>query len=503
MTWAIRGLIEGFYGPPWSWDERLDVAASCRANGMTHYVYAPKDDPKHRAAWRDPYTAHELDGFRSLVDRSGLTIGFGISPGLDIEPARSSDRRALASKVDQALACGIGLVLLAFDDLPTAGVDPALRGRQHAELTIWLRDHLGDRAELALVPTEYVGAEPSRYLDELAAGVPEDVPIGWTGMTVLNDRITAAEATARATSLGGRQPLLWDNFPVNDAMMTDRLFLGPLRGRDPGLGEACSGYLANVMVQPRCSKLALASVAAYLCGKDPDAAWIIAAGDRRTFAEACDGSVPVVLAERFVAELDGPHWFETARPLSDWLIRAEACQASGLEGEADAWLSQVHREARLALSALRLVHALRCTASVDAAGQGRVVRPSADLAAVEAFGLSLRWPALRRSPHTVLGQRCGFRPMIDQWPDGSWRFRAEALEVDRNATDLIVRAAFAALAEQPSPEEAGGLVELHAGAQMVPVASDGTFTAEPGSPLDLRLGRQRTIVHPPAATLGV
>lgn len=498
VTWGIRGLIEGFYGPPWSWDERLDVLAMCSANGMTHYVYAPKDDPKHRSAWREPYTADELDGFRSLVDRSDLTIGFGISPGLDIDPGRDADRTALADKVDQALACGVGLVLLAFDDLPTAGVDPAERGSDHALLATWLRDHLGDRAGLALVPTDYVGSEPSRYLDELAARVPQDVPIGWTGMTVVNDRISATEARARAASLGGRLPLLWDNFPVNDAMMVDRLFLGPLRGRDPGLAETCSGYLANAMVQPRCSKLPLASVAAYLRGEEPDAGWISAAGDRQTFAEACDGTLPVALAERFVADMDGPDWFEAARPLHAWLTRAKACHAAGMEGEAEKWLSQVHREARLGLSALRLVHAVRCTVSVDDAGVGRVIRPSADDAAAEAFGLSLQWPAVRRSPHTVLGQRCGFRPVIGQWPDGSWRFRPEALDVDRNATDMIVRAAFAALEDQPSPEEAAGPVEVRAGSAGVPVAPDGSFQAPPGSPLTIRLGRRHTIVQPPS-----
>ncbi len=497
MTWAIRGLIEGFYGPPWSWDERLDVVASCAAHGMTHYVYAPKDDPKHRAAWREPYSANELDGFRSLVDRSGLTIGFGISPGLDIDPARDTDRRALAEKVDQAVVCGVGLVLLAFDDLPTAGVDPGRRGSEHGGLATWLRDHLGDRAELALVPTDYVGTEPSRYLDELAAALPDDVPIGWTGMTVVNDRITATEAAARAASVGGRLPLLWDNFPVNDAMMTDRLFLGPLRGRDPDLAETCSGYLANAMVQPRCSKVPLASVAAYLRSEDPEIAWAATAGDCRTFAEACDGTVPVALAERLVAELDGPEWFEAARSLARWLTQAKACGAAGLEGEADEWLAQVHREARLGLSALRLIHALRCGASVDDGGAGRVVRPDSDRAAGEAFGLSLQWPAVRRSPHTVLGQRCGFRPMVGQWPDGSWRFRPEALEVDRNATDLIVRAAFAGLADQPSPEEAAGAIEVHAGSAAVPVAPDGTFRAPPGAPLTIRLGQRHTIVHSP------
>ena len=38
---AIRGIVEGFYGTPWSWDDRVDVGRYCAARGMTHFVYKP------------------------------------------------------------------------------------------------------------------------------------------------------------------------------------------------------------------------------------------------------------------------------------------------------------------------------------------------------------------------------------------------------------------------------------------------------------------------------
>src|SRR5439155_25197601 len=162
--------------------------------------------------------------------------------------------------------------------------------RRHADLTTFLRDHLGDRADLVLVPTEYVGTGSTPYLDALAKGVPGDVPIAWTGDTVVNDTITAAQALVRAAALGDRPPLVWDNYPVNDGIMTDRLHLGPLWGRDHGLAERCSGYLANPMVQPMASKLPLASIAAWLRGDDPLAGWAAEAEVRvlRGFAGACD-----------------------------------------------------------------------------------------------------------------------------------------------------------------------------------------------------------------------
>jgi hypothetical protein len=307
--------------------------------------------------------------------------------------------------------------MLALDDIPFGG---GPQGEAHAALTGWLLDHLGGRAALVLVPTEYVGTVRSPYLDALAAGAPRDVPIGWTGRAVVNDRITVADAEARAAALGGRPPLLWDNYPVNDATMGDRLFLGPLPGRDADLPAACSGYLANAMVQPRASKLPLSSIAAWLRGEDPAAAWERDAADLGwlAFARACDTRAAHE-AVAAVARGDlGP-----ARRL---FAEAAACAAPGLEEEAADWIEQVHRDARLAE---------RC---LDALGG------ATDLATGLAIGVG--WQASRRARATVFGPRCSVRPVIGQADDGTWTFLPESVTADDNAIDDLVRLALAALA---------------------------------------------------------
>jgi len=98
---AVRGVIEGFYGPPWSHDARLALVDFLAARQMNAYVYAPKSDPKHRDAWRDPYEAVDADRFRELAAhcrQAGVRFGFAISPGLDIDYANATDRDALAGK---------------------------------------------------------------------------------------------------------------------------------------------------------------------------------------------------------------------------------------------------------------------------------------------------------------------------------------------------------------------------------------------------------------------
>ncbi|HJR26305.1 MAG TPA: beta-N-acetylglucosaminidase domain-containing protein [Acidimicrobiales bacterium] len=413
MTIGPTGVIEGFYGPPWSWAARTDVAAWCAARGMADYVYAPKDDPKHRDQWREPYDDEELAGFEAFARDGALALGFAVSPGLSIDPDDDGDLSALATKVDQVVGVGAASVVLALDDIPFGG---GPQGAAHARLTTRLRDHLGERATLSLVPTEYVGLAPSPYLDELARGVPEDVPIAWTGRAVVNDAITAADARARAAALGGRPPLVWDNYPVNDGIMADRLFLGPLRGRDRGLLDECAGYLANPMVQPMASRLPLASVAAWLRGEDPTGVWSETAADLGwlAFAHACDG----VAAAEVVAGGD-------LRAIRAHFADAAVCAAPGLEAEADPWLDQAHLDATLALGAVDLLEGERSVAEV--------------------LGVLLRWQASRRTRVTVFGPRCSVRPVLGQAQDGTWTVDAASIEADRNAVDALVRRAVASL----------------------------------------------------------
>jgi hypothetical protein len=416
MSEHLTGVIEGFYGTPWSWDARAEVATWCAARGLGDYVYAPKDDPKHRERWRDPYDDDELAGFAGFAVDGALRLGFAISPGLSMDPDSTRDRDDLGAKVDQVVEAGAVAVVLALDDIPFGG---GPQGQAHAALTAWLHDHLGGRAALSLVPTEYVGTARSPYLDALAAGVPAEVPIAWTGRAVVNDTITIADAEARASSLGGRPPLVWDNYPVNDGLMVDRLFLGPLIGREAGLLDACSGYLANPMVQPQASLLPLASIAAWARGEDAVAAWASTAADLGwlAFARSCDTrAAHVAVAAAASGDLG---------PARTFFTEAAACGAPGLEDEAGAWLAQVHRDAGLALRAVEVLEGERSVAHLIA--------------------MTLGWQASRRSPVTVFGPRCTVRPVLGQADDGTWTFDPASVTYDDNAIDTLVAMALEAL----------------------------------------------------------
>jgi hypothetical protein len=428
-------VIEGFYGTPWTWDERIDVGRWCADRGMTHYVYAPKDDPLHRERWREPYPDEAIDGFRRFIADGGLRLGFGLSPGLSIDYALDADRGDLLDKIGRLTELGVDLVCLALDDIPPRdGL-----GHDHAGLTAWLRERLDPDVTLVLVPTEYTGTGRSTpYLEALAGGVPESVPIAWTGATVVTDAITVEQARARADALGGRLPLVWDNYPVNDAVMTDRLFLGPLRGREPGLADVCSGWMANPMTQPTCSKLPLASVAAFLRGDDPYDVWEREADKAglRTFAEACDGARPEALVAAYAAASNGDDDVERADALDAlrrWFKAAEGCSAPRLEHEAAAWVAQVHAEAHIGMHAVLVLERI----GPSRHRQGQAADPTG--AFERAMAMLVEWRIARRSETTVMGPRDSIRVVFSQDGKGDWLLHREALSENQNAVDALVR----------------------------------------------------------------
>jgi len=84
----VRGVIEGFYGKPWSHEERLEMIRFCGRERFNTWVHAPKDDLYHRKQWRDLYPDDELSQIAELVaeaQKHQVDFAYAIAPGLDIQ----------------------------------------------------------------------------------------------------------------------------------------------------------------------------------------------------------------------------------------------------------------------------------------------------------------------------------------------------------------------------------------------------------------------------------
>jgi hyaluronoglucosaminidase len=446
-AFAVRGIVEGFYGTPWTHGQRLDAISFLAPRGLNAYVYAPKDDAKHRSEWRVPYDERELAEFRELAahaDGRGARFGFAISPGLDITYESADDRAAVLAKLRPLLDAGVPWFLLLLDDIP---MQPGLAPRQ-AALATWLLEHLRAArtdVSLTLCPTEYVGTRPSPYLGELGAGLPDDVDVMWTGPTVCSPALRVDDARGWTEALGGHRTIVWDNTPVNDATMVNELHLGPYLGREPALADLVGGVLCNPMIQERASLLQLATAMDFL--RDPDRydatrSWADACrdvgGERAeplaVLARACaDGPLVepgrlalTTLVDRLVDALPGAGWVEAAGRLAAELRAARALPATlGDDAELAPWAAAAAAHASAGLSALRLIQQAT-PVTVDGPEGARVVPPDPEPAMHHAFALTYTWLAARADVHVVYGPRFAVYSAVVQLPDGV----GPALDVD-------------------------------------------------------------------------
>jgi hypothetical protein len=282
MEW--RGVIEGFYGEPWSHRDRLRQLDFYGAHKMNTYVYAPKDDPYHREKWREPYPVdrlNRLDALDRRADARHVDFVYTLSPGLDVCHSSPDDLAALVSKAESLWRVGVRDFGVFFDDIGRElhcaedeerfGDRPAPLAAAQAHLLnafreTFLRPREG-AGRLLTVPTEYSGTGSTVYREEFAQHVHEDVVLYWTGPQVVSPTITADDADA-AAALWKHDVVLWDNYPVND-YLPRRLFLGPLTGRAGDLPEhGVVGLTANPMPQAEPSKIALGTVADYAWNPD-------------------------------------------------------------------------------------------------------------------------------------------------------------------------------------------------------------------------------------------
>lgn len=287
----LRGVVEGFYGRPWTMQERAGLFDFMSDHGFNAYIYAPKNDPLHRERWREPYSEEALEAFQGLIDharRNQIDFVFAISPGLSLRYADDSELEMLWNKLDIFAQLGVRSFGLFLDDIPPELVDAEDRRRfaTLADAQAHLIGRLYERMQahtpplrLMVCPTVYCGSPDHPYLAELGASVALDIDILWTGPAVCSHEITQAHLGSVKQVLG-RSPLLWDNYPVNDGFMVSELHLGPYRGRDARLPEVCRGIFANGMSQVFASRLPLATIGRYLRdpgGYEPEAAWDAAA----------------------------------------------------------------------------------------------------------------------------------------------------------------------------------------------------------------------------------
>src|SRR5688572_6593304 len=130
------GIIEGFYGRPWSWEERAATVAYLAPHGYRFYLYAPKTDPYLRRRWQEDHPRETADGLAQLAARCaelGVRFGIGLSP-FEVREFGPAEREALGRKLAFFAALGVRDLAILFDDM--RGDVPGLADQQ-LEVVEW------------------------------------------------------------------------------------------------------------------------------------------------------------------------------------------------------------------------------------------------------------------------------------------------------------------------------------------------------------------------------
>jgi hypothetical protein len=259
------GVIEGFFGRSWTFQERFDYAKFLKDSAYQFYIYAPKSDPYLRKSWQQDWPTKTEEKLQSLVKQyhlQGLDFGVGLSPFEIYRNYDESAQKKLAEKVGRLNKLGVDILCLLFDDM--RGDLPDLAKTQ-IQIT---KDVLAKTTakKVIMCPTYYsfdpvlekvFGTMPENYLEDLGSGLPLEVDIFWTGEKVCSKEYPDSHLE-KVQQLLKRKLFLWDNYPVNDgAKMSKYLHLKAFQNRSNNLNELSSGHAVNPMNQAYLSRIPL------------------------------------------------------------------------------------------------------------------------------------------------------------------------------------------------------------------------------------------------------
>jgi hyaluronoglucosaminidase len=288
------GIIEGYYGAPWSWAARAAQVSFLKPHGYQFFIYAPKADAYLRKRWQEPHPAEMAGELRKLAAHcaaEGVRFGVGLSPFEIYRDFGDEAKAALGRKLAELDGFGVQDLGILFDDM--RGDLPGLAQTQ-ADIIHWIAER-SKASRIIMCPTYYAddpmldrafGQRPADYLRDLGARLDGKIEMFWTGEEVCSREYSPGHL-ARVTGEMGRKPFLWDNYPVNDGLrMSPYLYIRSFTGRPAAMGEHLSAHAVNPALQAVLTRIPCLTLAD--CYRD---------GDDYHYGEAFRAAATAVLGE--------------------------------------------------------------------------------------------------------------------------------------------------------------------------------------------------------------
>lgn len=208
----IRGIIEGFYGKPWSFEERSEAIDTISKYKMNTYIYAPKNDLYHRVKWSEPYPKIELERLRDLINHcinKYIDFYYTLGPGVSMRYSNSEHLKLLLNKYMQLYEIGVRNFGILFDDIPLQLVDVKDKiifqtsESAHSYIVNKLYEHfrtINKDCTFIVCGSLYCGRGNEKYIVNLGKRIPSDVKIfGQDALYVPRNRIAEIRYTSLKT----------------------------------------------------------------------------------------------------------------------------------------------------------------------------------------------------------------------------------------------------------------------------------------------------------------
>lgn len=257
-SFGTRGVVEGFYGTPYTDTERITTLRCMAQLRQNKYVYGPKDDPFVHDRWADPYdeAGRTVIAHAAAVARdSFIDFVWAVAPSALLDSSHPTnsirfssddDFARLTAKIESVRRLGVQHFALFLDDTSESlswrddQVAFASVAEAHVSLINRLQSYLvsaDPAARLLVVGASYSNQGPDwqSYIRAIGEALRPDVDVMWTGTSTYSRSIAAADLTD-VNSLLGRRVVVWDNYPWQ---------VIPPIGRSADLAGAVTGILSN------------------------------------------------------------------------------------------------------------------------------------------------------------------------------------------------------------------------------------------------------------------
>lgn len=271
---ASRGFIEGYYGNPWSTEDRAELMRWAGNFKLNSYFYAPKDDPKHNARWYERYTDEELEAkIKPLAEAGNASkcqFVYALHPFMSSAINKTNyDAKIvqLKAKFEQVIKAGVRQIAVLADDAGVPDKDPQLYVTLMTDLTNWVSSeemqskYPGLKVIIPFCPNDYMGNGSSDQFQTLKQ-LPDTVPLVVTGGRIWGE--VSSEFTTNFTNNAGRGPYMWINWPCSDNSKRHLIMGGYITFLHPGVDPSnIQGIVLNPMQQSEPSKVAIFGNACY------------------------------------------------------------------------------------------------------------------------------------------------------------------------------------------------------------------------------------------------